>query len=170
MSNKFSPTRRNFPLSSRSILKRTIQATLLLIIILLVMYFFGISLFDLDFNQSSLVAGGAILLVLIIGFFYEKAYYSTYFYELTENYIIIKKDPIRPREITVPYERISSVTVDRDLFDLILGLCDLHINTESASFLGMEAHIDGLSREAANGLQAVLEAKMAVIKDPPSRL
>ncbi len=164
MSNKFSQTRKNFPISRRLILKRTAEATVLLVILLLVMYFFGISTFELNFNQTSIVVGSAILSVIIIALLYEKAYFSTYFYELTENYIIIKKDPVMPREITVPYDRITSVTIDRDIFDFLLGLCDLHISTENAAFLGMEAHIDGLTRAAANGLQGVLQTKMMETK------
>ncbi|HZS42831.1 MAG TPA: PH domain-containing protein [Candidatus Paceibacterota bacterium] len=162
MAAPISQTRKNFPISRLLIFKRVVQATLLLVILLIVLYFSGILALDFDINLTAEIIGGLIVLIFLVAFFYEKAYFSSYFYDLTADYVIIKKDPIFPREITVPYDRITSVTIDRDIFDLLLGIWDLHINTNNSALLGMEPHIEGLRREAANGLQGVL---MAQIKD-----
>ena len=156
-----SETKKKFPQSERLILKRTLSATLFLILLLIGMYLFGIFTFALDLNASTVVIGSTILLVLFAAAVYERYYFSSYFYDLTDHYLIIKKDPVLPREIVVPYERIVSVELARDLFDRMLGLWDLHINTKTSPHLGMQAHVDGLAKEAANGLKAAVEAKMA---------
>ena len=88
-------------------------------------------------------------------YLYERWYFAVYFYDLTPDFIQIKKGPITPREITIPYERIQDVYVDQDLFDRIFGLYDVHLSSATASS-GMEAHIDGVEKQAAEGLRAIL--------------
>ena len=78
-----------------------------------------------------------------------------YFYDLTSDYIVIKKGPITPQEITIPYERIQDVYVDQDLLDRILGLYDVHLSSATISS-GMAAHIDGVEKQASDGLRAML--------------
>jgi len=74
---------------------------------------------------------------------------------LTEDFIIIRKGPITPREINIPYERIQDVYVDQDIVDRILGLYDVHLSSATVSS-GMQAHIDGVEKSAADGLRAFL--------------
>ncbi len=92
---------------------------------------------------------------LFLTYLYERWYFAVYFYDLTPDFIQIKKGPITPREITIPYERIQDVYVDQDLFDRIFGLYDVHLSSATASS-GMEAHIDGVEKQAAEGLRAIL--------------
>lgn len=60
-----------------------------------------------------------------------------------------------PREISIPYERVQDVYVDQDLWDRIFHLYDVHLSTATWTS-GMEAHIDGVESDAANGLREVL--------------
>lgn len=70
-----------------------------------------------------------------------------YYYDLNQDYIVIKKGPITPREITIPYKRVQDV-----YFDRLFGIYDVHLSSATISS-GMEAHIDGVERESANGLR-----------------
>jgi len=45
--------------------------------------------------------------------------------------------------------------VDQDLLDRIFGLYDVHLSSATISS-GMEAHIDGLEKQAAEGLRNIL--------------
>ncbi|MBI2577599.1 MAG: PH domain-containing protein [Candidatus Wildermuthbacteria bacterium] len=96
---------------------------------------------------------------------YQKWYYAVYFYDLNDDYIVIKKGPITPREITIPYERIQDVYVDQDLLDRIFGLYDVHLSSATVAS-GMEAHIDGLEKQAAEGIRALL---LQTVKERISR-
>lgn len=75
------------------------------------------------------------------------------------DYLVIKKGPITPKEITIPWERIQDVYVDQDIFDRIFGLYDVHLSTATFTS-GMQAHIDGVEKEAADGLREELLEKI----------
>lgn len=45
--------------------------------------------------------------------------------------------------------------VDQDIWDRIFGIYDVHLSSATISS-GMEAHIDGLEKPAADGIRAVL--------------
>jgi membrane protein YdbS with pleckstrin-like domain len=98
----------------------------------------------------ALVIPYAVLVVL-----YQYWYFKVYYYELEPDYIVIRKHPITPKEITIPYERIQDVYVDQDILDRIFGIYDVHLSSATISS-GMEAHIDGLGKDAADGLRAEL--------------
>ena len=96
-----------------------------------------------------------LFLVVLLTYFYQRWYFMVYFYDFTSDFIQIKKGPITPREITIPYERIQDVYVDQDLLDRIFGLYDVHLSSATISS-GMEAHIDGVEKQAAEGLRNIL--------------
>ena len=79
-------------------------------------------------------------------------YYQVYYYELTDDFITIRKRVFTPTEITIPYERIQDVNVDQDILDRAYGLYDVHLTSATVSS-AMEAHIDGVEKEAAGGLR-----------------
>src|SRR3990167_7909338 len=93
--------------------------------------------------------------ILLVVYLYQRWYYAVYFYDLTPDYIVIKKGPITPVEVTIPYERVQDVYVDQDLFDRIFSLYDVHLSSATISS-GMAAHIDGVEKESADGLRAQL--------------
>jgi putative membrane protein len=106
-------------------------------------------------KTAAFVTFGVLLLAILLIYLYQRWYFAVYFYDLTPDFIQIRKGPITPREITIPYERIQDVYVDQDLLDRIFGLYDVHLSTATISS-GMEAHIDGLEKQAAEGLRTVL--------------
>lgn len=158
-----SKTREQFPLSIKKVLKKTVAGTLIFAIVLLVIW--GVLVFALSSGAGSKAIGylgiatvgifGLMFLILLVVYLYQRWYYAVYFYDLTPDYIVIKKGPITPREITIPYERIQDVYVDQDLLDRIFGLYDVHLSSATISS-GMEAHIDGVEKPAADGLRAML--------------
>lgn len=162
-----SKTRDQFPLSKKKIIKKTISKIIWWIIALLIL--FTVIIFPIiaetissaDFSFISLIikAIGGFLIALPVLFFityiYQRWYFAVYYYDLTDNFLTIKKGPITPREINVPYERIQDIYMDQDFLDRIFGLYDVHIS--SATFMsGMEAHIDGLEKDAAIGVRDLI--------------
>lgn len=158
----FSKTREQFPLSPKKIIKKTIgrafayiiSPTMVYAIVAVVFGIVGLETFGW-LKIIGLGIGTFIGAIVILVYTYERWYFATYFYELTSDFVIIRKGPITPREITIPYERIQDVWVDQDLLDRVFGLYDVHIS--SANFLsGLQAHIDGVEKQAADGLRALL--------------
>lgn len=99
------------------------------------------------------------ILLTIFNIFYQRWYYETYFYDLTDDHIIIRKGVWMPNEITIPYERVQDIYVDQDFLDRIFGLYDVHLSSATFSS-GMSAHIDGLEKIAADGLKQELLTKV----------
>jgi membrane protein YdbS with pleckstrin-like domain len=158
----WSKTREKFPLSMKKVIKKTLASTLVLTIILLMFWIFIAIAISASNERAVGIMGvatigifGLIFLVLLLTYLYQKWYYSVYFYDLTDDFIIIKKGPITPREITIPYERVQDVYVDQDLLDRLFGLYDVHLSSATISS-GMEAHIDGVEKPAADGLRQML--------------
>lgn len=157
-----SKTREQFPLSYRKVIKKTIASTIVYAILLFVIGgFITFSLGSVSqeaFSWIGITAFGflgLLFVIFILTYLYQRWYFAVYFYDLTPDFIQIKKGPITPREITIPYERLQDIYVDQDLLDRILGLYDVHISSATASS-GMEAHIDGVEKQAAQGLREIL--------------
>ena len=162
MAISMSKTREQFPLSTKKVLKKTLAGTLVWVILLFIIYgisaAFLISLAQTIGNYFGIVTFGILgllFLIVVLTYLYQQWYYNVYFYDLTPDYIVIKKGPITPREITIPYERIQDVYVDQDLLDRMFGLYDVHLSSATVSS-GIEAHIDGVEKPAADGLRAML--------------
>jgi membrane protein YdbS with pleckstrin-like domain len=161
-----SKSREQFPLSRAKISKKTLGSALIWIILFIIAE--GFSIFALItsgisaafFILGSIAAVFLLVLIILATFLYQKWYFSVYYYELGQDYIVIKKGPITPKEITIPYERVQDVYVDQDLLDRFFGLYDVHLSSATISS-GMEAHIDGVKRQAADGLKNVLLATVS---------
>lgn len=161
-----SPTRDQFPLSKKKIIKKTLSSVLAFVIAFGVFYVVIIVLIAANSTHGAASSIGyigiaTVVLLLILAvitvpvYAYQRWYFATYFYDLTNDYIIIRKGPITPREITIPYERVQDVYVDQDLLDRLLGIYDVHLSSATMSS-GMQAHIDGVEKTAADGLRAKL--------------
>jgi membrane protein YdbS with pleckstrin-like domain len=86
---------------------------------------------------------------------YEWLYIWTYYYDVGESFLKIRKGVIIRREITVPYGRIQDVYVDQDLMDHLFHLYDLYIST-ATEMSGLEAHVDGLNRQNAEKVRDLI--------------
>lgn len=158
-----SETREKFPLSTKKVLKKTIMASLVWAVLFLILWAVVVFGFMSKVEGNSYVAKGAVtagvlvvlFIIILIIYLYQRWYYAVYFYDFTPDFIQIKKGPITPREITIPYERIQDIYVDQDLLDRIFGLYDVHLSSATISS-GIEAHIDGVEKPAADGLRKML--------------
>lgn len=161
MQVKNSATREKFPLSPKKIIKKTFTGSFVLVMIicilgvLLTSFFVGIPNTFTILSWIPFVFIFICVAVVSLNYLYERWYFAVYYYELTPDYIVIKKGPITPKEITIPYERVQDVYVDQDIFDRMLGLYDVHLSSATISS-GMAAHIDGVEKDAADGLREML--------------
>ena len=160
-----SKTREQFPLSEKKPLKKTmpsIVSSVVFFVIVLIGGLISASFLNWSFSLIFLIVILIGVLLLLSCFFmyqFQIWYFQVYFYDLTEDFIIIRKRVLTPREITIPYERIQDVYVDQDLLDRIFGLYDVHLSSATVSS-GMEAHIDGLEKEAAGSLRTKILEKL----------
>jgi membrane protein YdbS with pleckstrin-like domain len=109
-----------------------------------------------------------VAITCLISSWYVKAYIRSYYYEAETDYLTIRKGVFTSAEIHVPYQKIQDVYVDQDFSDRFLfGLYDVHI--ASATFgSAIEAHIDGVEKENAEGLKNYLLNRMSGKSDASS--
>lgn len=155
-----SKTREQFPLHPKKIWKKTVTSLIVWIILLAVMFvpiFSFLLILRVDKYAGLAPVVGILFLFLagILTYFYQRWYFAVYFYDLTSDFIVIRKGPITPHEITIPYERIQDIYMDQDIFDRVFGLYDVHLSSATITS-GSAAHIDGLQKAAAEGLRGVL--------------
>jgi putative membrane protein len=162
-----SKTREQFPLSEKKPLKKTMPSILSAIVILFISVFvvwlLSFAFLNLSFNTLFLWVILITILLIISCFLvykYQVWYFQVYFYDLTDDFIIIRKRVFTPREITIPYERVQDVYIDQDLLDRIMGLYDVHLSSATVSS-GIEAHIDGVEKPAADGLRKIILEKVS---------
>ncbi len=103
-----------------------------------------------------------VLSVLGINILYQYLYFKTYYYNLKSDVIVIRKGVFRPDEISIPYNRIQDVFVDRDFFDIVFGLYDVHISSATA-VSGLEAHIDGVANPNALKIKDMILDNMKAV-------
>ncbi len=147
------------PLQRRKILKKSLGHTIKILSFLVLP---TIALFwlllgdrltspDLWNNNELKIVAASCLLVFLLAFnkmLYETLYFATYYYDIDDNNVVIRKGVIVKKEITLPFSKITDVYVDQDIFDVLLFLYDVHISTPTVES-GQFAHIDGLSKKGA---------------------
>ena len=113
------------------------------------------------FVINMVVLGLVIFFGIVVGLksWYINAYIRNYFYESEPNYLTIRKGVFTSAEIHVPYHKIQDVYVDQDFIDRLMGLYDVHIASATTGS-AIEAHIDGVEKEAADGLKNLLLNKI----------
>ncbi len=175
--------REQYPLSPRKFWKKMLSGNtsgyhrgggvLGLIIYLVVFGFYAIQLLSVKSDASNPIAGdlqaqfssyifigGGLILAAIIIYYiakalYVSAYIRSYFYDADNSFITIKKGVFTPAEIHIQWDKVQDVYVDQDLLDRMLGIYDVHIATATIGS-AMEAHIDGVNKEVADGLKAYI--------------
>lgn len=99
---------------------------------------------------------------LVLCFVWAKLTYHFYRYELTEAGFRKELGVIYKKYVTIPYDRIQNVDINRGIVARILGLSDLNIQTAGASAtvgrygamgMGAEGRLPALSKETAEQLR-----------------
>lgn len=160
--------RDQFPLSPRKFVKKLIEKFFLFI---LLGFFCAVAVVALYAGMNETASAlayftvGVVTCVVVslictaLYSIYVKYYIKHYYYSDDNDFITIKKGVFAPTEIHVQYLKIQDVYVDQDILDRILGIYDVHISSATATS-GMEAHIDGVDKTAANGLKEILLGKI----------
>lgn len=113
-----------------------------------------------DFLRFLAPLVGMFATLLFLAVAYEWLYIWTYFYDLTDSFVKIRKGVLIRREITIPYSRIQDVYVDQDLLDHLLHLYDVYISS-ATEMSGVEAHIDGVNQESAAKVRDLILERVA---------
>jgi membrane protein YdbS with pleckstrin-like domain len=138
-----------YPLEKRKIIKKTLSSSLgMLLFFLIGPLWANIFLWKIYMIPLIIID---ILFVLfpIIQWLYQREYYKKYFYDIRQDFLVIKKGVFMPTETVLPYDKMQDVYVDQDIFDRMFSLYDVHVST--ATYMsGVQAHIDGVNRENSN--------------------
>ena len=100
-----------------------------------------------------------LALICVIKYVYEYYYYKKYFYDLNDEVLVIRKGVFGSRELTIPFEKIQDVFIDRDWLDLAFGLYDVYVSTVSSRSI-LNAHLDGLNEKNAEKAALLLLEKI----------
>jgi membrane protein YdbS with pleckstrin-like domain len=153
------PTVEIYPLEKRKIIKKTCNAMFgffMIFAIAAVISFFALPVLGLLLLFFSVIAFIALAVVIYL---YQVAYFKSYYYDLRQDFLVIKKGVFMPRETTLPYDKFQDVYMDQDIWDRIFSLWDLHVST--ATFMsGWEAHIDGVSVQNGETMKKMVLEKI----------
>ncbi|MFH1470408.1 MAG: PH domain-containing protein [Candidatus Micrarchaeota archaeon] len=146
-----------YPLKREKIIKKTLGLFVGIgiggLILFLVVAAF---LFEIIGPLTTILLGAFLVLGLAAAvYWYESEYYRKYFYDLTEEGIVVSKGVFTTHRVIVPPNKVQDVYLDQDVLDRVFGLWDLHISSATETS-GTEAHIDGVSQENASALREIL--------------
>ena len=103
-------------------------------------------------------------IIIALCLFWAKLTYNYYRYELTDLGFRKELGVIYKKYVTIPYDRIQNVDINRGILARILGLSDLNIQTAGMSgSIGFEGRLPGLSQKDAEQLrdELILRASKA---------
>lgn len=101
--------------------------------------------------------------VILLSYVFAKLSYDNYKYELKEDGFYKESGVITKKFVTIPYERIQNVDINRGIFSRILGLSDLQIQTAGMSAVYTKNGMYGIGAEGR--LPAVSEKDAVIIRD-----
>lgn len=158
------PLRTIYPLKARKVVKNGISGACKGLIALGLCV--GLLIWQSSDRPAVEVLSAHIFLIIGLGFIFLTLglahpilYFVTYFYDVDQKNIIIRKGVIAKREIILPFSRITDVNVEQDFFDVLFGLYDIHISSPTAES-GKFAHIDGLNKKSAIRIRNILVDKI----------
>lgn len=71
--------------------------------------------------------------------------YRNYTYSISKNELVIRKGVMRVERITIPFEKVQNVNVSRSIFERILGLATLKIETAGTNPGEAEGILPGIT-------------------------
>lgn len=102
-------------------------------------------------------------LYILVCYIWANLTYKYWRYELTDDAFRKESGVIWKKYVSVPYERIQNIDINRGVFARILGLSDLHIQTAGSSAVsygrgglagvGSEGRLPGLGKDEAEKLR-----------------
>lgn len=148
------------PLQRRKVIKKAFWGLLVVFIVWAVASFclweFWLSGMAVEKMRTVWTAWFAILVMLVLWrTAYQIMYFSTYFYNMDDRNMTIRKGVLAKHEITLPLSKVTDVYIDQDLLDVFFGLYDLHISSPTEQS-GRVAHIDGVDKRGAVQLRNLI--------------
>lgn len=169
MNNSPDALRYTYPIRKRKIVKRSflnvIKALLASTVVSLLIL--GVIWVSVGGDEEQFVSKIELLKQPLLGIFgllllwivwypvYQYLYYYSYYYDVDEHNLFIRKGVTSKREITIPLSKITDVYLDQDIFDILLGLYDLHVSTPTTESLKF-AHISGLNKAGATKIKSLI--------------
>lgn len=163
--------RQRYPLRYRKIIKKNLGSVILIVAFWLLGAFLILKFLEFQHTEPGdmFSSGHRIwfwwVVLLLVTFAwrvgYSFFYFLTYFYDIDEKNVVIRKGVIARTEVTLPFSKVTDVFVDQDVLDFVFGLCDLHISTPTVES-GAFAHIDGLDRKSAAAIRALVLEKIHI--------
>ena len=147
------------PLESIKPVKKTAKFFFVFLIIFAVIGGISFAAGSQFLTQISFYGLAFLVAITAIKFVYEIFYLKSYYYNFTEDCLLIRKGVFSITEVIIPFERIQNVFVDQDIFDRIFGLWDAHVSTVTAHSM-MGGHIDGLNQQNAKIVSGLLLEKI----------
>lgn len=101
----------------------------------------------------------ALLFIIALFFYiYFTLYYKLFTYSIDEiNGIVIRSGILNRKRIVIPFEKVQNINTRRNIFETMLGICTLTIETASGKDIG-EGVIPGISmKDRENLIQIINE-------------
>ncbi len=124
---------------------------------------------------------GALLWLVLLGFIgivfafayfiYARMYVEKYYYDVKSDQVVIRRGVIMIKELSVPFENVQNVYVEKGFFDMVFGLYSVRIETATAESIKAAMNkgdaaryreekalktIEGMSEENASKLKQML--------------
>ena len=160
------PTCKEIRLSIKKVFKKSLVGNIILIVLAVILISFYPTF--ITTNSQSIFPGlaiddvGLVALTLLIIFIifvanlvYQYLYYKEYYYDMKADTLIIRKGVLIRKEISIPFEKIQDVYVDRDALDWVFGLYDVHLSSATIPS-GVVAHMDGVNQANATKLREMV--------------
>jgi len=101
-------------------------------------------------------------------------FYLTYdrlTFELAENDLVLREGVLTRKSTVIPYEKIEDLSSERTLFERMLGLATIEVETAGRSHPGSEMVIPGISNkdELISELLMIVNAKKAKAPSEPGK-
>jgi membrane protein YdbS with pleckstrin-like domain len=156
-------TSTKIPLNPNKIKKKTIESVIGTVFIILIIGFAVILPLAEAIGGLGLICVPVLLvfLVLYVGiiYWYQGLYFKAYYYDITEDSLVVRKGVWFRNQISFNFSRVQDVYVDQDMLDKLFGLYDVHLATAAMTSAPM-AHIDGLDEENASKIRDLLLEKI----------
>lgn len=154
------PLRRIIPIQPRKVIKKAFRGLIVVAIgwaaTSFALWHWWLSSAPIEHTRTVWTAWALVLLMLVLWrTSYHILYFFSYFYDVDDRNIIIRKGVMAKKEITLPFSKVTDVYIDQDIPDVFFGLYDVHISSPTEQS-GRIAHIDGVDKRGAVRLRALI--------------
>ena len=145
-----SDLRAKFPLIKKSVYNRAIKSTFTIVIIVSLISTIAFLLVK-NFGTILTLAFIIVFVFFAIILVYQHFFFKSYSYSDNNELLMLRRGVFFQKTLLIPYSKIQNIFVDKDMFDAMFGLWDVHVS--SAGTTQMQLHIDGVNTETASRLR-----------------